>query len=498
MISVFILIQGLSTVMANLRILSLNCHGFNMGMLHYLKNKCTVFDILLLQETWLSVDSSKKLDDISPDFYVVHTSAMESKLQSDYLSGRPFGGTAVLYNKRLSNIVTKFDTNSSRCAAVKLCLGNSNDLVICSVYMPYFISSLDNILEYEDTVGCLQSMVDRNLGCNFVFGGDMNVSKLQQNAFHKALDNFCNFNGFLWLDPVDGSIDYTYHNEKNGHYKLLDHIIASPGLVTSDSGIVIHAEDDNISDHYGISFVCDIGTSVVTRMHNDTSQFNRVKYQWKNADLDRYQTFLCNELAKVSLPFTALLCNDNCNIHCTEIDKYYQDIITSLVTAANSCVPVKKLGVQKHWWSEELDELKQAAIDATSLWRSVGCPRSGMVNNNRLQCKYKYKMAIKNAIRDADTVFNEDLFDHFCSKDDESFWRAWRKRYCSSSVKTANIVNGKTGNREICTEFTEQFQLVFSTNTVNSDKKYDSELKYLLQLKTEDNDNTPKVDIGIC
>jgi len=161
-------------------------------------------------------------------------------------------------------------------------------------------------------------------------------------------------------------------------------------------------------------------------------------------------------------------------------------------------VPVKKLGVQKHWWSEELDELKQEAIDATSLWRSVGCPRSGMVNNNRLQCKYKYKMAIKNAIRDADTVFNEDLFDHFCSKDDESFWRAWRKRYCSSSVKTANIVNGKTGNREICTEFTEQFQSVFSTNTVNSDKKYDSELKYLLQLKTEDNDNTPKVDIGIC
>ena len=62
------------------------------------------------------------------------------------------------------------------------------------------------------------------------------------------------------------------------------------------------------------------------------------------------------------------------------------------------------------------------------------------------------------------------------------------------SCTTAGIVvNGKYVKREKnCTEFSEQFQSVFTTNTVNSDKKYDS------KVKTEDNDNTPKVDIGIC
>ena len=123
-----------------------------------------------------------------------------------------------------------------------------------------------------------------------------------------------------------------------------------------------------------------------------------------------------------------------------------------MTTAANNCVPVKKLGVQKSWWSEELDRLKQETIDATNFWRSVGCPRSGTVNCNRLQCKYRYKMAIRNAISNADKDFNDDLFDYFCSKDDMSFWRAWRKRFCSSSVKTVSVINGKHGDTEICAE----------------------------------------------
>jgi len=77
-------------------------------------------------------------------------------------------------------------------------------------------------------------------------------------------------------------------------------------------------------------------------------------------------------------------------------------------------------------------------VSAPNLWCIVGCPRSGVVNKNRLQYKYRYKIAIKDAINNADKIFSDELFDHFCSKDDESFWRAWRKRYCSSSVKTVN------------------------------------------------------------
>jgi len=51
---------------------------------------------------------------------------------------------------------------------------------------------------------------------------------------------------------------------------------------------------------------------------------------------------------------------------------YSQNIVHSMTIAANSCVPVKRLGVQKSWWSEELDELKQKkTIDATNFRRSL-------------------------------------------------------------------------------------------------------------------------------
>jgi len=61
--------------MAQSHIPSLNCHGFNMGTLCYLQDKCVSFDIVLLQETWLSNENSGRLDDIPPNFVVMHSSA---------------------------------------------------------------------------------------------------------------------------------------------------------------------------------------------------------------------------------------------------------------------------------------------------------------------------------------------------------------------------------------------------------------------------------------
>jgi len=72
--------------------------------------------------------------------------------------------------------------------------------------------------------------------------------------------------------------------------------------------------------------------------------------------------------------------------------------------AAKATVPKVKVGFQKHWWTPELDELKQQCIDATDLWKAAGRPRSGDVNVIRVRTKLKYKSAIKEATYNADTV----------------------------------------------------------------------------------------------
>ena len=89
------------------------------------------------------------------------------------------------------------------------------------------------------------------------------------------------------------------------------------------------------------------------------------------------QKVLGEHLSTVVLPKTALMCNGSCQNGCVEsIDSYYNSIVQCLISASNSCIPVKKFRSKKHWWNDELDDLKNNLIAATTFWRSVGCPRS--------------------------------------------------------------------------------------------------------------------------
>ena len=95
-------------------------------------------------------------------------------------------------------------------------------MAIVSVYMPFPNSTMEQRIEYESTVGCLQGIMDRNLGCDFVIGGDFNVTKTQNNANVVALENLCSSNGIVWLDPASSNMNYTYHAD-TGYYSVIDH-----------------------------------------------------------------------------------------------------------------------------------------------------------------------------------------------------------------------------------------------------------------------------------
>ena len=155
-----------------------------------------------------------------------------------------------------------------------------------------------------------------------------------------------------------------------------------------------------------------------------------------------------NELNNILLPVDDLLCNNvNCHKYCTDLECYYNNIVSS--------------------------------IDITNLWNSVGRPRSGSINAERLRCKYRYKQAVKDAAYESDKCLNDELFNHLCTKDNDSFWKSWRKRFCSNKIKPTSVLNGKTGD-DILPEFTNFYSNVFKPNTDNSDAKFGAELGSLL------------------
>jgi len=185
-------------------------------------------------------------------------------------------------------------------------------------------------------------------------------------------------------------------------------------------------------------------------------------------------------VSTIAIPVDALLCsNFYCHSHCIDIERYYNNIIWCLTVAASNCIPAVKVGLQKHWWTPDLDNLKQQCIDITNVWNSISRPRSGNINAERLRCKYRYKQAIKDAAFEADQRLNDDLFQYVCSKDNDSFWKSWRKRFCSNNIKPTTVLNGKMGDG-IQHEFTEYYKNVLKPNTVGGDQKFQTELDSLM------------------
>ena len=85
-----------------------------------------------------------------------------------------------------------------------------------------------------------------------------------------------------------------------------------------------------------------------------------MKLNWANADCILHANNVCELLADVNISIDSLLCSGVWRIdHTAELEKYYCDIKQCLHTAASRCIPCIKTNIQKHWWTPELNELKQ-------------------------------------------------------------------------------------------------------------------------------------------
>ena len=206
------------------------------------------------------------------------------------------------------------------------------------------------------------------------------------------------------------------------------------------------------------------------------------KLSWEKANLEMYKSVVSKTLADINLPLDALLCKDSdCQSHTDMLNLYYTSIVHGLNTSATQCVPSVKVGLQKFWWTPELDELKQQCIDISTLWASVGRPCSGSINEERLRCKYRYKQAIKTAMQKSGSLFNDKLYDHLCQKNEVSFWKAWRNRFCVNKINPTNTQNGKTAIGNVLSEFTNYYKDTVSPHTAAANEAIASEVDRLLR-----------------
>ena len=119
---------------------------------------------------------------------------------------------------------------------------------------------------------------------------------------------------------------------------------------------------------------------------------------------------------------SASLDNDKEIISPNCVDIVYEKIITALKPCDAIAVPLRRKNFFKFWWSQELDCLKDSAIDSDKLWKAAGRPRSGSLYDRRFADKRAYRAAIRKNQRESEDVFSNDLHDALCHPHTFTVW----------------------------------------------------------------------------
>ena len=103
----------------------------------------------------------------------------------------------------------------------------------------------------------------------------------------------------------------------------------------------------------------------------------------------------------------------------------YRKIVTALSSSAAAHVPERKVNFYKFWWSQELDCLKEKAIESDRVWKACGRPRSGPFFNKRSSDKRAFKNAIRKGQSASVACYSNELHDALMAKHGNAFWKCW-------------------------------------------------------------------------
>lgn len=460
----------------SVRICSFNMHGFNNGV-SMTKILCNSFDVILLQEHWLLPSNLSKLGDISHDFTHHSVSAMTTKISEGILYGRPFGGVSILYRNSLTKNISIIDADKEegRYVTIKLKCVNNEFITVTNVYFPTICAYSDYIVNTSSIMAYLDNLFANEVSCHHVVAGDFNFEYRNDNIGFDLFRSLAVDNNLICCDDLhlNQNIKFTYKHETLPQQSWLDHFFVSAGLTSSIVYCDTIDNGSNLSDHLPIC--CTINVSLSDS--NCTPKLSKVyRDRWDKADLIKYYYQSGIHLQSLTAPPHVTQCSTHCQKaqHLQDINAYYERIIQALKASAIGCVPRMPVNCLKHWWNDDLTRLKNLSIDMHNLWRQVGSPRNGIINEARLKAKLDYKQAIRQAMLDCENKDADIINNKFNQKDSRNFWKCWGAKYRKKVNNTA-CIDGCTDNSTIANKFKAYFQNTYvdSTCDVNACMEFD-------------------------
>lgn len=292
-------------------------------------------------------------------------------------------------------------------------------------------------------------------------------------------------------DLIPGEVKYTYHHDALQQKSFIDHLFIGPDLKDQILNVSILENPLNVSDHLPLSFFLKV---VDNRAAVPAVDHNRVReYRWDKGDLAVYYANTGNILSRVKHDFCCEGLDASCDDsnHRLDLEIYYAEVVHALHTATYNCIPRVPRSALKHYWSAALDDLKANSKDTFDIWVLCGKPNSGTVFDIMKDAKYKYKMAVRHAIKSYEQKFSDELYEHLLSKDMSNFWRVWSSKVCNK-ITSARCIDGEVDDHMIAEVFCKKFsELVIDPCPLNSycDEFHTDESVQLCLLSVEEVDS---------
>ena len=418
-----------STQSSRLSIISYNLHGYNQGLPGCTErtDRQTESSVIAYQEHWLTTDNLDKLNNISIDYFVCGSSAMDASVGAGPLVGRLFGGTAILITKSLIS-VTNIIVSRERYTVIKI----ANWLVI-NAYMPCSGTN-DRYLLYCDILSELQDIIDNQSDCDILMCADLNTELSSSSILTSAVNGFIASNNMHRCDVLFPSANvHTYMNESLHCASTIDYMLTSNSSQTVAFNVI--DLDINLSDHcplLTVLNVCLSGNSV-SKVNNGYATGDEVTYlRWDHSPLDLYYEYTRIKLQPVLIDLDALVNNcdtisDDCILEA--IDSTYTIVADTLLQGSELYIMKVKKNFLKFWWCQELDELKEKAIGSCRLWRDAGKPRNGQLHEKYIRDKLSYKKRIREERNRETSCFTNDLHEALLHKSGQDFGKSWNSKF---------------------------------------------------------------------
>ena len=450
-----------------LNISSYNVKHLNISKSIFLNELFDKCDFLFLQEHCLYQSQLNFIQKIIPNAMFHGISSMDENILNH---GRPYGGNMIVWNKNINHKVSVVNTTSKRISSVIIYLNDNVSLLLINVYMPCddrtrgdrFNELCSILVEISHLCKCANTRY-------ILIGGDFNIDPRRNTHHTTELSHFISREGFLnGLNAPFSNVKYTFSSTGVGDTSLIDHILLTDTLFNSMTQYYTIDGVDNLSDHCAL--FCSIKLNIDYLVHNDKIYTERLSWcKANNMNIANYQDTLNMHLNNISIPVNAMLCNDLfCKNHTVEINRFYDEIVSSCKSASSICIPHSR-PTHAHGknskiagWVDNIEDKRQTSLFWNFLWKENGSPHNGCIAAIARKTRASYHYAIRSTLKRQTKIRSEKMAESVSRNMSRDFWREV-KQIKRTTKSVAMSIDGHNDNIEILNIFENKYKHLYNS-----------------------------------